>query len=116
MPPRWVSRSAATVLRRSFRRAHRHWSHSARMDGIDPDPRRAIPHRCGFRVDPHRTFGCVISRMSAGAADEPHNGTDVDDRAATGFRHLLGDELCAEEHAGLVDGDDTMPAVQSIWI
>jgi len=36
-----------------------------------------------------------------------------DDRAAHRFfRHLLGGELCAEEHAGLVDGDDTMPAVQ----
>src|SRR5215813_2740784 len=84
-----------------------HWWQIARMDGVDPDPGWAIPHGCGFGVDPYR-----ISRMPAGAADKTHNGTDVDDRPATGLHHLLSGEFCAEEHAGLVDADDTMPAFQ----
>jgi hypothetical protein len=41
------------------------------MDGVDPDPGSAIPRGCGFGVDPHCTFGCMISGMAAGAATNP---------------------------------------------
>jgi hypothetical protein len=53
--------------------------------------------------------------MAAGAANKTHDRADVDDRAATGLCHLLGGELGAKEHAGLVDGDDTMPALYTLW-
>jgi hypothetical protein len=36
---------------------------------------------------------------------------DVDDRPATSLCHLLGGELGAKEHAGLVGCDDAMPAL-----
>src|SRR5207248_2240538 len=75
-----------------------------------------VSDRGGFGVDPHRTFGCMIGRMAAGAADKPHDRADVDDRPATSLCHLLGGELGAKEHAGLVDGDDTMPALQSVRV
>jgi hypothetical protein len=42
-------------------------------------------------------------------------GADVDDRPATGLCHLLGNELGAKEHAGLVDGEP-MPWAAPVMI
>ncbi|HEX3417106.1 MAG TPA: hypothetical protein VHT21_11985 [Stellaceae bacterium] len=49
--------------------------------------------------------------MAAAAANKSHDRAEVDDRPATSLCHLLGGELDAKEHAGLVDGYDVMPAL-----
>ena len=41
--------------------------HVTRMDGVDPDAGRAVPHGRGFGVDPHRPLGRMIAGMAAGA-------------------------------------------------
>jgi len=79
-------------------------------------PRGAVAHGHRLRIDPNRALGSAVSGMAAGAADKAHDRADVDDRAAAGFRHLLGSELGAEDDAGLVHRDDPVPAVESIRI
>ena len=59
---------------------------------------------CIEKTDSHRTFGCLISWVPAGTVDKPHNGTDVDDRAATDLHHLLSGYFVPRK-TGLVDGD-----------
>jgi len=93
-----------------------HRRHVARMHGVDPHPRRPVAHRGGLGIDPHGTLRGVIGRVTAGAADKSHDRTDIDDRPATGLRHLFGGELGAEKDARLIDRDDPVPAVQTVGI
>ena len=86
------------------------------MYRIYPNAQGAIAYRSRFRIDPHCAFRGAIGGMAAGAADKAHDRADVDDRTASGLRHLLGGELSAEEDAGLVDRDDPVPAVKTIGV
>src|SRR5712671_1225581 len=56
----------------------------------------------------------MVGGMAAGAPDKPHDRADVDDRSAAGLRHLLGGELGAEEHAGLIDRDDPVASLDAV--
>src|SRR6516164_4530254 len=86
------------------------------MYRIYPNAQGAIAYRSGLRIDPHRALRSAVGGMAAGATDKAHDRTDVDDRAATGLRHLLGGELGAEKDTGLIDRDHPLPAFQAIGI
>src|SRR5205823_4890657 len=88
----------------------------AGMDAVDPDARGPVAHRRRLCIDPHRALGGAISGVAARTADKPHDRADIDDRAAARFDHLFGGELGAEKDAGLVDGNDLVPALDAVGV